>query len=129
MTPAILERLLPMLEKAPVPLVELHTLARQEGSGWSPEQLLLFFTCLDGIEVDTTDQQSPRIHRGQRSAADELSESIFQIVQSRKGQPIPAQQVLAMLPERFTTSVEQVKAIARTHPDLEVVGPGFIRER
>ena len=55
--------------------------------------------------------------------------AIVEVVQSRAGRPVSAAEVLHLLPRRFTTSVEQVKALARQSPQLEVFGPGLIRSR
>jgi len=50
-----------------------------------------------------------------------------QVVRSQNGKPIPVVQVVRLLPSQFVTTEAQVKALAKAHPDLEVVGPGLLR--
>jgi hypothetical protein len=129
LTPAIAERLIETLRTGPVPLARLQAHAREAGSTWSADQLRLFLECLDGVALEPGDVGEPVARLGERSARDELAEAILEIVRTLAPRPIPPQEVLRLLPAKFTTSVEQIKAIARTTPGLELFGPGLLRPR
>ncbi len=128
MTPDVFEQLVEVLRRQPLLLSRLHAYARDAGSRWSAEQLHLFLECMDGVEVEAG-TADPRVSLGQRSARDELADAIVEVVRARGGRPVPAQEILRLLPDRFTTSVEQIKDVARHHPALEVFGPGLLRLR
>lgn len=127
MTPAVFDQLVETLRRQPLPLSRLHDFARDAGSLWSVEQLRLFLECMDGVTL--ADADDPQVGLGQRSARDELGDAILEIVRGRGGRPLPAQEVLRLLPERFTTSAEQIKDIAKQTPALELFGPGVLRLR
>jgi nucleotide-binding universal stress UspA family protein len=125
MNPAIYEQLVETLRREPLPLEKLHALAVDAGSTWSVEQLHLLLACMDGIEVQSDDAGSPMIKLGQRSQQDELAEAIAEVVRAQ-GRPVPAAQVMQLLPRRFTTSVEQIKKMARETSGLRLLGPGLV---
>ena len=125
MTPAIYEELVQVLRREPMRLTKLHAMAVDAGSTWSVDQLHLMLAVMDGIEVDAGDGDDPLVRLGERSLQEELADAIAEVVRSQ-GRPIPAAQVLKLLPSRFTTSVEQIKKIARETSGLQVVGPGLI---
>jgi hypothetical protein len=127
-TPPIFEQLLAALQRGPLPLSQLHAYARDAGSAWSNEQVRLMLECLDGVTIGA-DQADPAVSLGQRSARDELAQAILELVRANEGRPVPPQEVLRRLLGRFTTSVEQIMAIARQTPGLEVFGPGLLRPR
>ena len=128
MTPPIFEQLLAALQREPLPLSRLHAYARDAGSAWSSEQVRLMLESLDGVTVGA-DQADPAVSLGQRSARDELAQAILEAVRASAGRPVPPQEVLRRLSGRFTTSVEQIIAVARQTPGLEVFGPGLLRPR
>jgi hypothetical protein len=68
----------------------------------------------------------PMIRLGQRTPEERLAEAIAQVVQAQ-AKPIPAGQVVKLLPSQFVTTEAQVRALAKAHPDLEVMGPGLLR--
>lgn len=121
------DQLVETLRRQPLPLSRLHDFARDAGSRWSSEQLRLFLECMDGVIVAA--DADPLVGLGRRSARDELADAILEIVRGRGGRPVPAQEVLRLLPERFTTSAEQIKDIAKQTPALELFGPGLLRLR
>jgi hypothetical protein len=127
-TPPIFEQLLASLQREPLPLSRLHAYARDAGSTWTSEQLRLLLDCVEGIAVGG-DQADPAVSLGQRSARDELAQAILDVVRANAGRPVPPQEVLRRLSGRFTTSVEQIMAVARQSPGLEVFGPGLLRLR
>lgn len=126
MKPTVYEELTNVLKREPLSLSQVHTLVREWGSLWSKEQLQLFLSCMNGVELDVT-EVDPVVRIGQRTLEEMLIEAIVQVVRSRKSKPIPVVQVVRLLPSQFVTTKAQVKALAKTHPDLEVVGPGLLR--
>jgi hypothetical protein len=125
MTPAIYEQLVQTLRCEPLPLTKLHAFAVDAGSTWSVEQLDLLLGCMDGIEVEESTGADPMVRVGQRSQQEELSEAIAEVVRAQ-GRPVPAAQVLQLLPRKFNTSVEQIRKIAREARGLKALGPGLI---
>lgn len=125
MTPAGYEQLVQVLKREPQKLRQLHALARDGGSTWSIDQVHLMFACMEGIAIDPSDEADPLIRIGEQSQQDELADAITEVVRSQ-GRPIPAAQVLKLLPAKFTTSAEQIKKIARETSGLNVLGPGLI---
>ena len=125
MTPAMYEQLVHTLRRAPLPLTKLHAFAVDAGSTWSVEQLHLLLACIDGIEVEESEDADSMVRVGQRSQQEELSEAIAEVVRAQ-GHPVPAAQVLQLLPRKFNTSVEQIKKIARETRGLKALGPGLI---
>ena len=109
----------------PCRLSRLHALAADAGSTWSVEQLHLMLACMDGIEVKSTANDDPIVGLGQRSQQEELAEAVVDVVRAQ-GRPTPAAQIIHLLPSRFTTSVEQIKKLARETRGLKVIGPGLI---
>lgn len=124
MKPTVYEELTSVL-KEPLPLSRVHVLIREWGSVWSKDQLQLFLTCMDGIELDAT-VPDPLIRLGQRTSEELLTEAVVQVVKSQT-KPIPAGQVVKLLPSQLVTTEAQVRALAKAHPDLEVMGPGLLR--
>jgi hypothetical protein len=125
MTPDIYEQLVESLRREPLPLSRLHALAADAGSTWSVEQLHLMLACMDGIEVQDAGNDDPIVRLGQRSPQEELAEAVVDVVRAQ-GRPTPAAQIIQLLPSKFTTSVEQIKKLARETRGLKVIGPGLI---
>ena len=125
MTPAMYEQLVQTLRREPLALTKLHAFAVDAGSTWSVEQLHLLLACMDGIEVEESTGTDPMVRAGQRSQQEELSAAIAEVVRAQ-GRPVPAEQVLQLLPRKFNTSVEQIKKIARERRGLKALGPGLI---
>lgn len=125
MTPETYEDLVQTIRREPVPLRKLHSFATDAGSTWSVEQLHLMLECMEGVEVYSEDDKTLSVRLGKRTEQDELVDAIVDVVRSQ-GRPVPAAQVLSLLPSRFTTSVEQIKRIAKETQGLKVMGPGLI---
>jgi nucleotide-binding universal stress UspA family protein len=125
MTPVLYEQLVQTLRREPLPLTKLHAFAADAGSTWLVEQLHLLVACMDGIEVEESTGTGPMVRVGQRSQQEELSEAIAEVVRAQ-GRPVPAAQVLQLLPRKFNTSVEQIRKIARETRGLKALGPGLI---
>lgn len=123
MTPEIYTELLGSLKREPLRLEQLHQLAVQSGSRWSVDQLHLMLAVMEGVNV--ADGDNPLVSLGEQSEEEQLVEAIREIAAAH-GKPLPAAQVLKLLPSRFTTSVEQVKRLARDTSGLNLVGPGLI---
>ena len=124
MTPDIYEELVEVLRREPTRLTRLHAIAVDAGSTWSVDQLHLMLAVMDGIEVDASDDD-PLVRIGERSLQEELADAIVEVVRSQ-GRPVPAAQVLKLLPSRFTTSAEQIKRLAKETSALKLIGPGLI---
>jgi len=129
MTPSIYDQLLAALRGGPLPLDRIHALAREAGSAWSEPQLRLFLTCMDGIELDASSPESPMVRLGQRTEQEALMEALLEVLRAQGGGPLHPGALKKLLPGRFTTTEEQLKALARKTPALEVMGPGLIRIR
>ncbi len=112
MTPDLYDQLVQSLRREPLPLSKLHALAADGGSTWSVEQLHLMLACMDGIELESTGNDDPVVRLGQRSLHEELAEAVLDVVRAQ-GRPTPAAQIIQLLPNKFTTSVEQIKKLAR----------------
>ncbi|HUY34889.1 MAG TPA: hypothetical protein VMV69_19235 [Pirellulales bacterium] len=126
MTAAVYAQLVDALKGGAQRLTRLHALAAEEGSVWSVEQLHLFFAVLDGMEVEQGSDGTILVRLGRRTAEEELALAVIELVRSQGGKPVPATLVVRMLADRFTTSAEQVKKVAREAAGLNVVGPGLI---
>lgn len=124
MTPRQAEELLRALKERAYSLDELHERARVSGSDWSREQLLLFLQCAPGLAHDDV-ADTWRVAR--RDAVGALQDAIVDAVRSFAGRPVPAAQVRARLPNELVTTDEQILALSRRTPGLEIVGPNLIR--
>src|SRR5262249_48664393 len=127
MTEVILDRLVHVLRSKPRKLDELHAVAAEAGTDWSRDQLWLLLACLEGFKLNEAGGDFPEISLGDRSPKERLQEAVLDVVRSQGSRPVPAQQVLALLPAQFVTSVAQILAVARDAPNLEVFGPGLLR--
>lgn len=125
MKPTVYEELTSVLSREPLPLSRAQALTREWGSVWSQDQLQLFLACMDGVELDAT-AADPIVSLGQRTPEELLTAAIVQVVRSQT-KPIPAGQVVKLLPSQFVTTEAQVRALAKAHPALEVMGPGLLR--
>lgn len=126
MNAVIYEQLTTALKQQPLPLSQVHVIACDAGSYWSEEQTHLFLMCMDGVEVDGS-ENNPVVRLGQRTEREELIDAIRQVVRSRTGHPIAAAEVRHLLPSKFVTTEAQIKVLAKDAPGLEVFGPGLIR--
>lgn len=125
MTPAIFQQLVETLRREPATLGRLHALARDAGSNWSIDQLHLMLACMDGIAIDAAGDDA-QVRLGQPAPHDELAEAVAEVIHSQGDRPLPATQVMSLLPKRFTTSEAQLKKLARESGELKLVGPGLI---
>ena len=125
MTPQIYEELVQSLRRGELPLSRLHALATDAGSTWSVEQLHLMLACMDGLELKSGDSGDPIVGVGQRSLQEELIDAVIEVVRAQ-GRPTPVAQIIQLLPGKFTTSVEQIKKMARETHGLKLIGPGLI---
>jgi hypothetical protein len=109
-------------------LSELHRDAAEVGSGWSADQLRLGLASL-GLTLSPAAGDDLRVTLQARSEREVLAEAILEVVRAQGGRPIAVAQVRQLLPERLATvtSVEQIRAIARDMPELQVFGPGLLR--
>ena len=123
MTPHAAQELLVALQQQALGIDELLERARLLGSTWSRNQLELFLLCLADIKRDASG-----LYRSiGRSMESEIQAAIVDAVRSFAGKPVAANQVRARLPSHFTTTDEQVLALARRTAGLEVFGPKLIR--
>ena len=126
MTPTQSQDLLRMLKDKSFGLEDLHERVRASGSAWTIEQLHLFLLCAPGVHHDQTTGVFS-IDRG--GDDDALRNAVVESVRSFAGKPVPAAQVRARLPNHFVTTDEQIRAIAKTTPGIQIIGPGFITIR
>lgn len=129
MTPLIYERLIESLGREPLTLESAHAVVHEFGSDWTESQLRLFLECMDGIEVERGGDGRVTVRLGGRTEQEELAAAVLEIARSRRGQPLPAAAIRQQLPGKFLTTDEQIKALARRTPGLEVFGPGLIRTK
>jgi hypothetical protein len=125
MTPRQAAELLQSLRSESLTLEELHERIRRSGSTWSAEQLLLFLHCAPNVQLDTGSRTFRVIAHVREEEA--LQDAILDAVRSFAAKPASAAQVRARLPNHFVTTDEQVLAVARRTPGLEVFGPKLIR--
>jgi hypothetical protein len=123
MTPDICKDLIAQLRQAAQPLPELYGFIQELGSDWSLAQLQLFLVCMDGIEVSDDD----RVSMGEKSPLELLLAAVVHVVKSQGNKPIPAAQVVRLLPSQFVTTEAQIKALAKDSSELVVVGPGLLK--
>lgn len=127
MTPEIYNQIVDSLKREPLPLSQVYLLARDAGSLWPEAQIELYLKCMNGIEVVSGSDGTPLVRSGQLTLQEELMAAIIDVVHSQANKPIPAAEVKRKLPNKFTTTEEQIKSLARKSTDLEVFGPGLIR--
>ncbi len=126
MTPEIYGNIISALNRESLKFSKVKELAKEGGSNWSNAQLCLLFACMDGIEIETG-EENPAISLGKRSEQEELVDAIAEIVKVNGGKPIHPREVRRQLPSKFTTSEAQIKALVRESSGLEIFGPGLIR--
>jgi hypothetical protein len=126
MNPAVFDQILELLAHAPMSFESLHAMARSSGSMWSEEQIRLFLSCMNGVEIERTDDKEV-VRIGQLTERDELAAAIIEVVRSFGSRPVHVGEVRQHLPRKFVTTEERIKALAKTLAGLEVFGPGLIR--
>lgn len=122
MTPDMCKDLTAQLKQPAQSLPDLHGFIQELGSDWSLDQLQLFLVCMDGIEVSS----DGRVIMGAKSPHEALLEAVVNVVKSQT-KPMPAAQVIRLLPSQFVTTEAQIKALAKESNDLEVFGPGLLK--
>mgnify|MGYP001573506268 CR=1 FL=1 len=122
MTSSHADELLRELRAQPVAFEALHERLRAAGSPWSADQLRLFLRCVPGVQRDSA---ADTFHLA-ASAGVTLEDAILPAVRSFAGRPVPASEVRARLPAHLVTTDEQIRAVAKRHPELQLVGPGLI---
>ena len=125
MTPVVAAELLSLLQVQALTLEEIHNRAGAAGSAWTLDQVRLFLRCLPDVSLEPSTGR----YRNQGSGDGALRAAILDAARSFKGRPVPASEVRSRLPDGFLTTDEQVRAIAKQTPGLEVLGPGLIRSR
>lgn len=123
MTPQIAETLIAALKQQPLELSELQDRARLAGADWNGDQLSLLLLSLADVEQN----ESGQFLIGSQTAGDDLQAAIVAIVTAQGGKPAPVQHIRQQLPNHFITTDEQILAVARRTPQLEVFGPKLIR--
>jgi hypothetical protein len=124
MTPSQAVELLGTVKEKSLTLEDLYERMRTTGSSWTLQQLQLFLMCAPGVRRDPT---AGTFHVASRGVEEELQDAIFEAVRSFAGKPVPAALVRARLPNQFVTTDEQILALARRTPGLEIFGPKLIR--
>jgi len=120
MTPEMLKKLKTAVARKPRRLSELCRDVRESGSQWSDAQVRLALRVYTGI--DLTEEADPLVSAGRASAAEQLRQAVYDAVQSQGGRPVPIARVLELLPSDMTTSVAQVKSVAKKDERLVVKG-------
>jgi hypothetical protein len=124
MMPSQAVELLGTLKEKPLTLKDVYERMRTTGSSWTLEQLQLFLMCAPGVRHDRVAGTFDVVSR---DVDEELKDALLEAVRSFAGKPVPAAQVRARLPNHFVTTDEQILAIARRTPGLEIFGPKLIR--
>jgi hypothetical protein len=122
MTPDMCKDLTAQLKHPSQTLSDLYGFIQELGSDWSLAQLQLFLVCMDGVEVGS----DGLVSAGEKSPQEALLDAVVNVVKSQN-KPIPAAQVLRLLPSQFVTTEVQIKALAKESNDLEVFGPGLLK--
>jgi len=124
---AIYQLLLPTLRTTPTPLSRLHALAREAGSEWSRDQVRLFCTVMDGIQL-TGEGDDLLVKVGEASPAERLLDAVTAVLHARGGGPLAVAEIQKLLPPEIPTSAAQIRALAKDNPTrLRIFGPGLIQ--
>lgn len=115
------------LKTGPLSLAQARLIARDAGSNWTESQIHLFLSCLDGIQVSKSTDGEIKINKAQESEEELLAAAILDIARSNSGRPLQLAAIRKLLPGKFFTTEEQIKAIAKKTAGLEVFGPGLVR--
>lgn len=113
------------LKRDPMPLDKALAFIRDAGSEWSSSQFKLFILCMDGVNLSGEEGQYT-LCMGTRSPEEELADAVLEVVLAL-GKPLPAKEIRKRLPQKFVTTDEQIKAIAKKTQGLDVFGPGLIK--
>jgi hypothetical protein len=115
------------LKNGPLSLAQARLIAREAGSSWTESQIHLFLSCLDGIQVSKSTDGEIKINKAQESEEELLAAAILDLARSNSGRPLQLAAIRKLLPGKFFTTEEQIKAIAKKTAGLEVFGPGLVR--
>ena len=129
MTPELYPSIAAAFQAGTVSFARLMEMARAAGSKWSDAQLRLFLACLDGVEIALEANGHEVVRVGQRTEHEALASLVEEMVAAANGKPLHPTEIRQRLPQRFVTTDEQIRALARKTPALEVFGPGLIRLR
>lgn len=123
MTPRQAEELLQMLNSKAHSIEALFDRVQSLGGSWTLDQLRLFLSCARGTRFDAECQT----YRVDECGGDEaLQRAVIEVARSFGGKPVPAAQIRARLPIEIITTDEQIRALAKRTPGLQLFGPGFI---
>lgn len=136
MNAEIIEQLKTRLATGTRTLDELHHLAAALGSTWSRDEVELCLLCLPELERTTEadgphkevgpDREVGRWQLRDAAVADPLTQALLALAGSS---PITAAALVARLPPGVIASAPALIAIAKTHPQLEVIAGNRIRRR
>ena len=118
------EELLRAVKGKSLTLGDLHERARRGGSPWSRAQLELFLLCAPGVQYNKV---ADTFHVAQRDLQSDLQDALLAAVRSFAGRPVPVAIVRSRLPNQFVTTDEQILALVRRTPGLDLFGPNLIR--
>lgn len=121
MTPEIVSQLRARMQSQPRSLTELHRAAVAAGSAWSEDQVALLLVCLPDIE-----EHDGRYQAASREGQDPI---VVALLQAAGESPVPAALLVRRMPRGVIVTPAALCKIARTHPDLELVGSNRIRRR
>ena len=129
MTPELYPPIAAAFHAGTVSFAQFLEMTHAAGSKWSAAQLRLFLACLDGVELlcDANGHESVRL--GQQTEHEALTALVEEMVAAANGKPLHPTEIRQRLPRRFVTTEEQIRALARKLPTLEIFGPGLIRLR
>lgn len=123
----IFEDLTEEIRHTPQTISMLHRLAHQRGSNWTPDQLRLLFECAETFAVEPAGEDFS-VKLAASGKKDDLTSAVYEIVAAAAGgKPVHPSEIRKRLPGHFITTEEQIKAIARNAPNLELFGPGLLR--
>jgi len=114
-----------MRDRGPMPLDELHRLARQAGSPWSEAQLSLFLRCASALGIRNSSEHPSLFGVEAASTAQSLGDVIVAIVRASGPKGLTVAEIRKRIPQTFITTEAQVLDLARKSPVLERTGPLF----
>ena len=121
MTPEIISQLRARMQSQPRSLAELHRAAAAVGSPWSEDQVGLLLECLPDVEeVDGLYRAAARDEDGPIARA---------LLQVTGDAAVPAAVLVRRMPRGLIVTPPALCEVARTHPQLELVGPNRIRRK
>jgi len=95
---------------------------------WGEEQVRLFIACCPDLGLEETKSGKCMVRAIKTYVTPELGDAIYEVLES-VGPYISLDQIKNKLPKEFVTTKEKIIDEIKTHPEMEVFGPGLIRRK